>query len=104
MKPSVGRTVHYVSHGSPVRPDGTQAFKSQCRAAVVTEVTEHPEADDTVGLIALNPTGMFFHSLADGGVPHAEDKAAGADRHPGGTWHWPERETTEAPLQGSGAE
>jgi hypothetical protein len=90
-QPSVGRVVHYVSHGTPVRPDGSQAFTSQCRTAFVTEVTEHPEADGTAGLMVANPTGLFFHSLADGGVPHAEDKAAGADEHPGGTWHWPER-------------
>ncbi|MFJ2029439.1 hypothetical protein [Streptosporangium sp. NPDC087985] len=33
--PTVGRIVHYVSHGTPPRPDGTQAFTSQCRAAIV---------------------------------------------------------------------
>ncbi|NUR64258.1 MAG: hypothetical protein HOQ47_00735 [Streptomyces sp.] len=87
IKPTVGRIVHYVSHGTPVRSDGTQAYTSECRAAIVTEVTEHPDADGTVGLAVLNPTGMFFNR----GVAHAEDKAAGAAEHPGGTWHWPER-------------
>lgn len=85
--PSVGRVVHYASYGSPVRADGTQAYASECHAAIVTEVTEHPDADGTVGLCVLNPTGQFFNR----GVPHAEDKAAGADQHPGGTWHWPEQ-------------
>lgn len=82
MKPSIGKIVHYVSHGSPVREDGTQAYTRQCRAAIVTETTED---SDTVGLVALNPTGMFFHSLADGGCAHDESQRYG------GTWHWPER-------------
>lgn len=87
QRPSVGRIVHYVSYGTPVRVDGTQAYGSECRAAVVTEVTEHPDADGTVGLAVVNPTGMFFNR----NVPHAEDVTAGdLDKHPGGTWHWPE--------------
>lgn len=75
--PSIGRVVHYVSHGFPVREDGTQAFHSLCRAAIVTETN----TSDTVGLAVLNPTGVFF----DRTVVH--DEAA----HAGGTWHWPER-------------
>lgn len=82
MKPSVGRVVHYVSHGTPVREDGTQAFPGTCRAADVTEVGE----DGLVGLMVKNPTGLFFHSLADGGAEQDENTKAG------GTWHWPERE------------
>ena len=82
MNPSIGRIVHYVSYGTP----GGE-YPSVCRAAVVTEVTEHPDADGTVGLAVLNPEGMFFKR----GVPHAEDKAAGFTDHPPGTWHWPER-------------
>jgi hypothetical protein len=85
--PAVGRIVHYVSHGTPVREDGTQAFAPQCRAAIITEVTEHPDADGTVSLAVMNPTGTFFNQA----VAHAEDKAEGAAAHPGGTWHWPER-------------
>lgn len=74
--PSVGRIVHYVSQGSPVREDGTQAYTSECRAAVITEADAH-----TVGLCVLNPTGQFFNR----GVEQDEgDKA-------GGSWHWPER-------------
>lgn len=87
--PSVGRAVHYVSHGSPVRPDGTQAFTSQCRAADITEVSYGDRActvpNGTVGLFVKNPTGVFFHSLADGGCDHDEDTKTG------GSWHWPER-------------
>lgn len=98
--PSVGRIVHYVSLGTPVREDGTQAYPSLCRAAIITEVSEHPDADGSVGLAVLNPTGQFF----DRNVPHAEDKAAGTATHPGGTWHWPERvEDETAPPCGSGA-
>jgi hypothetical protein len=82
-QPSVGRRVHYVSHGSPVREDGTQAYAAQCRAAIITEVTEHPDADQTCGLAVLNPEGMFFKQ----GVPADFSGAAKA----GGTWHWPER-------------
>lgn len=80
VPPSVSRDVHYVSHGTPVRDDGTQAFPKACRAAKVTEVD-----GETVGLVVLNPTGFFFHSLADGGCEHDEDG------HKPGTWHWPER-------------
>ncbi|MDX2731184.1 hypothetical protein [Streptomyces sp. PA03-2a] len=87
QQPSVGRIVHYVSHGTPIREDGTQEYASECRAAIITETAEHPDADGTVGLAVMNPTGCFFNR----GVPHAEDKAAGAPVHPGGTWHWPER-------------
>lgn len=77
-KPSVGRIVHYVSHGTPVREDGTQAFALQCRAAIVTEVIN----PDLVGLAVLNPTGMFFNQE----ITHDESGTVG------GTWHWPERE------------
>jgi hypothetical protein len=33
MKPSVGRTVHYVSYGTP----GGE-YKSKCRAAIIADV------------------------------------------------------------------
>jgi hypothetical protein len=76
-QPSVGRIVHYVSHGSPVLPDGTQAYKSECRAAIITEVP----TNDACALAVFNPTGMFFNrALYDG----SENPA-------GGTWHWPEQ-------------
>jgi hypothetical protein len=93
QQPSVGRRVHYASYGSPVRADGTQAYTSQCRAAVITAVYDenNPPPDSEcatgadgaawVGLAVLNPTGMFFHECV------CQD-----DRdHSGGTWHWPER-------------
>jgi hypothetical protein len=81
----VGRVVHYVARGSA---DGR--FPSVCRAADVTEVhdpatTAGDITDGRIGVMVKNPTGLFFHPLADGGVLHDEaDKA-------GGTWHWPER-------------
>jgi hypothetical protein len=88
--PSVGRTVHYVSHGTPVREDGSQAYTAQCRAAIITEVGEYPPGIPVaarhnvavpVGLAVLNPGGLFF----DRGVMQSEIG------HEGGTWHWPER-------------
>ncbi|THA54221.1 hypothetical protein [Streptomyces sp. A1136] len=81
--PTVGRIVHYVSHGTPLRSDGSQAFPPACRAAVVTEV----DADNLgrVGLAVLNPTGTFFHPLAGGGSVVSEGARLG------GSWHWPER-------------
>jgi hypothetical protein len=58
----------------------------------VTEVGDQelpdgmPDPAQRVGLMVKNPTGLFFHSLADGGCVYdgREDPA-------GGTWHWPER-------------
>lgn len=94
MKPSIGRVVHYVSHGTPVQPDGTQVFTSECRAAIITEVQaglagRHAVIDhERVGLAVLNPTGMFFHSIATGGCIY-DDGSTGSYR--GGSWHWPER-------------
>ena len=99
-QPSIGRIVHYVAHGTPVREDSTQAFPPACRAAIVTAVDDGtsvlvdmdvPSGDvtrttaqdrlETVSLAVLNPTGMFFNP----GCAHDEGAKAG------GTWHWPER-------------
>jgi hypothetical protein len=99
MRPSVGRVVHYVSYGTP-----GGKYASECRAALVTEVGTvfaplPPIPDDgmpvtvtltsepipVVGLAVHNPTGLFFHSIAEGGCRQDEDG------HAGGTWHWPER-------------
>lgn len=89
MRPTVGRVVHYVSYGTPPQADGSQAYTSECRAAIITGV--HPSngagtlADlagpEEVDLAVLNPTGMFFNQNCG----HAEGAKAG------GTWHWPER-------------
>lgn len=83
QQPTVGRIVHYVSHGTPVREDGTQAYVAKCRAAVVTEVDDSERF--RIGLAVLNPTGQFFHSLGAGGC------MADFTENQGGTWHWPER-------------
>lgn len=91
MKPTIGRTVHYVSHGSPVRDDGTQAYRSECRAAIIAGIVDiggpyiDPETleglpQDLVSLCVLNPSGIFFND-----AEHDEDE------HRGGSWHWPER-------------
>jgi hypothetical protein len=74
MKPSIGRIVHYVSYGTP----GGE-YKSECRAAIVTEVQDDPAG--SVGLCVLNPAGQFFNRA----VPHDETGKSG------GSWHWPER-------------
>jgi hypothetical protein len=74
----VGRAVHYVSYGTP----GGE-FSSQCRAATVTEIGDADSSDLRIGLAVLNPTGLFFHSLADGGCEYSLS-------HKGGTWHWGE--------------
>jgi len=80
--PSVGRIVHYVSHGTPIREDGTQVFTKQCRAAIVTEVSfEDPR---WVGLAVINPTGFFFHPLVQGNNYDETGKQPGS-------WHWPEK-------------
>jgi hypothetical protein len=100
MKPSIGRVVHYVSYGTP----GGE-YKSECRAAVVTEAD-----GEVVGLCALNPTGLFFNrgvAYHDGaetpgtpdcpqagyhGSPHRYCACGWAEAsYKGGTWHWPER-------------
>jgi hypothetical protein len=87
MTPSVGRIVHYVSHGTPVREDGTQAFLGVCRAAIITEVLgsfSEPDGAECVGLCVLNPTGQFFSQ----NVPYSPGSP---EILRGGTWHWPER-------------
>lgn len=99
--PSIARTVHYVSYGTPGGEYG-----KECRAAIVTAVND----DDTVGLCVLNPTGAFFNTevaydsgAGTAGSPDCLDPEShgnpfrycacgwseGAYR--GGTWHWPER-------------
>lgn len=115
---NVGDRVHYVSWGTPIRDDGTQAYTSQCRSATVTEVggwvTEEAQAlptaedgtprrairqrwvPDAAGLVVHNPTGLFFHPAATGGCPHDPGSGSatwscdGRD-HQGGTWHTPVR-------------
>lgn len=55
--PQLGSTVHYVSHGTPHRADGSQAYASQCRAAIVSET---PGADGALTLFVINPAGQFY--------------------------------------------
>jgi hypothetical protein len=94
-KPSTGRIVHYVSHGTP----GGE-YSRECRAAVVTEVPGEFASSEgvltpVVGLCVLNPTGQFFKQgvRPDHGHP---DSAGGTNLcggldYRGGTWHWPAR-------------
>ena len=72
-KPTVGRIVHYVSYGSP-----KGEYVSKCVAAVVTQVND--AEGKRIGVVVLNPTGIFFNVDIDCDVDHAA-----------GTWHWPER-------------
>lgn len=113
---TAGRIVHYVSHGSPVKDDGTQTFESVCRPAMITEVGQwvtvetteitpgdsfsHSDGDrpvreliqwhynDSVTLAVINPTGIFFSGSA-ATCKHDEGDQNG--RRAPGSWHWPER-------------
>ncbi|WP_213816243.1 hypothetical protein [Glaciihabitans sp. dw_435] len=105
--PSVGRTVHYQSYGTP-----GHEYLSQARAAIITEVhlsttpndedwldrrqyaeeywsnyhnemttkEDVPEYIVNVSLCVLNPTGMFF----DENVPFSVEPKPGH-------WSWPPR-------------
>lgn len=94
MQPTIGRIVHYVSHGTPPRDDGTQAYEPQCRAAIIAEVcgraVQPPDMTESdmwvASLCVLNPEGQFFNRS----VVQMEDGRNG------GTWHWPEREPETA--------
>lgn len=92
MIPSVGRSVHYVSYGTP----GGEYSKT-CRAATITEVKKLRKEvicleEDLykVSLCVINPTGLFFNEE----VPYYQWDSNEADEWAemmGGTWHWPER-------------
>lgn len=84
LRPAVGRIVHYVSHGSPVLPDGSQLYPSVCRAAIITAVPEGLGDVVIVSLAVLSPTGVHLNQA----VPQAEPTDGILM---GGTWHWPER-------------
>jgi hypothetical protein len=86
--PYVGLGVHYVSHGSPRRDDGSQDYPSVCRAATVTvlrdtEVRRWAGSEPqelgacTVGLAVLSEGGLLF-----------ADAQQDEDTFAGGTWHF----------------
>lgn len=104
--PQLGDLVHYVSHGS-----ASGEYRSTCRAAQLTEVggNEVVPARGTsaslfvdVGLVVVNPSGLFFRSLADGGITHDPGRTSDGPAvppgspyvappwvHRPGTWHFP---------------
>lgn len=79
MKPSVGRTVHYQSYGTP-----NGEYLPEPRAAIITEVDAVNESQNVsgqdVGLAVFNPTGLFFNRH----VPFSETPKPGH-------WNWPPR-------------
>lgn len=93
-RPFVGETVHYRSYGTP----GGE-YTGRCRAAVVTERETGVENAVQVGLAVLNPTGLFFHSMLQGGGVRfgPEPMLESSDPDGGhavygyapGTWHYP---------------
>jgi hypothetical protein len=97
MQPSIGRIVHYVSHGTPPKADGTQAYTSLPRAAIITAVHGSDPVPEHgvpyVDLCVLNPTGLFFNTNVkfDEGGTSDTPGAPTARSYEGGTWHWPPR-------------
>jgi hypothetical protein len=88
MKPTTGRTVHYVSAGSA---DGV--YPSVCRAAIVTAVLECGHGREScVSLTVFNPEGLHFNMH----VQYDNDRSPLQVRRQ--TWHWPEREPEENGL------
>jgi len=73
--PSVGRIVHYQSHGTP----GGE-YPSKARAAIITEIGESFDGTPRISLCVLNPVGMFFDQY----VPYSEEPKPGH-------WSWPPR-------------
>jgi hypothetical protein len=88
--PSVARMVHYVAPRS--------GFASPCQA-VITETTEHPEADMTAGLFVMDPiSGRSFRGIpCDLGSDSREISGRTVAQccdglwHGAETWHWPAR-------------
>jgi hypothetical protein len=87
--PTIGRVVHYQSHGSA---DGK--FASLCRAAIITEVPHRwPDSYDRYNDIPNGTDGVWIvHLLVlnPGGMWHDQDVRLDPGRGRG-TWHWPER-------------
>lgn len=92
--PRIGDTVHYVSHGTPIQSNGTQAYRSLCRAAIITAWVQ----DDTpstgpaiASITVLNPTGMFFIEQCvhdrDAEATSYPFKPLDTDNLTPGTWH-----------------
>jgi hypothetical protein len=103
--PAIGDIVHYTSYGTP----GGE-YTSECRAAIITELTGDPDHPGQVALCVLNPTGQFFNRAVGydngggrRGDPHCPDRPFHRrpqtscecgwteNQYQGGTWHWPEQ-------------
>lgn len=81
MRPEISDNVHYVSAGSK---DDT--YPGTCRAATVTEIGDTELGE--VGLMVINPEGIYFRPLASNGVVFDQDKAPL-------TWHWGREECSK---------
>ena len=81
MKPSIGRTDHYQSYGTP----GGE-YLPEPRAAIITSIKhvllkpDDKELTEVVGIAVFNPTGLFFNLE----TPFAEVPTPGH-------WNWPPR-------------
>lgn len=82
--PRIGETVHYVSHGTPLKADGRQAYTSRCQAAIVTEQTSDPDHPTQVGLAVLYPNGAAFHRFVpfhDGAASPSTEECPSPESH-----------------------
>jgi hypothetical protein len=74
--PTIGRTVHYQSYGTP-----NGEYLPEPRAAIITEV----HSDLRVSLCVINPTGIHLNrGPKDEGIAFAETPTPGH-------WNWPPR-------------
>ncbi|QJD49579.1 hypothetical protein HWD32_gp01 [Gordonia phage Secretariat] len=89
MKPTIGRIVHYHSHGTP-----NGEYPQAPHAAIITAV--YPagivglpnNGVVYVGLCILHPTGWFFNQM----VPYSDEPVPGS-------WSWPPHVEDDNPVR-----
>lgn len=90
--PTIGRVVHYLSYGTPVREDRSQDYPSECRAAMITDVGgEELPGWWVLSLAVFSPDGIFLSRVT------TYDPSGTR----GGTWHWPELAPEPEPSDGA---